>query len=295
MVARKSVTHFLRTPLATSKSLPQLLKTLEQIAQDPTTRALPRAAWHSPHQLHVTIASLHLETPSKIEAAIQLLRSLNLSQIAKCVHASSVDNPPTQMNVSEPYNHDRRGSIKSPVVALHGLVASKKWQNHPTFSLRCQVTEPKPFLPQFRVLLEHIFARAGLISYAPDTRSRPTACKIMDTSYLRSEKLKDRLGLKGWGYYQIPLFDASDVHLQYTNYPFTNDFPLEKLCISELGLKDVYVEGQKISTGYRDIACVPFPDMVLAESADEVYVKAAKTIKKDQSFMSPLIPSMPAS
>ncbi len=117
----------------------------------------------------------------------------------------------------------------------------------------------------------------------------------MDCSYLHTDELNTRPELEGRGRYRSPRFDASDVHLQYANFPFTNDFPLETLCISEVGLKDVYVKGEKISTGYRDIASVPFPGVVLAEHVEKVYVKAARTTKKDQPHVLRLIPSMPAS
>ena len=71
----KGLTHFLRIPFATTKSTPQLLKSLDQIARDPLAAELPRAAWSAPDQVHYTFAQLSLKTPARIAAASQLLRS----------------------------------------------------------------------------------------------------------------------------------------------------------------------------------------------------------------------------
>lgn len=66
-------THFLRIPLATTRSTRQLQRSIQRVAEDPGAAALPRVAWHVPDEINIPIASVSLKTPSRIGAAIQLL------------------------------------------------------------------------------------------------------------------------------------------------------------------------------------------------------------------------------
>lgn len=97
----------------------------------------------------------------------------------------------------------------------------------------------------------------------------------------------------------MPDFDASDLHPKYENFPWTGEFPSEKLCISEIGLKDVWRDGKFLRTGYRDIACVPLPGATLEnmspEHLDEEYLPAAKARRKNLPLTPLVIPSTPLS
>ena len=76
-------------------------------------------------------------------------------------------------------------------------------------------------------------------------------------------------------------FDASDLHPKYEDFQWTIAFPLEKLCLTEIGLKDILRNGKVVKARtYRDIASVFLPGVtesaVARQHPDWVYVKAAK-------------------
>lgn len=70
------ITHFLRIPFATAKSTPQLRQSIDHVARDPITAALPRAAWPAPDELHYALGPLSLLKPERKERAERLLPKL---------------------------------------------------------------------------------------------------------------------------------------------------------------------------------------------------------------------------
>lgn len=122
---------------------------------------------------------------------------------------------------------------------------------------------------------------------------------IMDTSHrLRTDIYIQKSSHTRGGFYLAPEFDASDLHPKYENFPWTGDFPLDKLCISELGPKDIWRDGKVVRTGYRDIACVPLPGVAAVESetserSDEEYSPAVFMLPENQPETPSLIRSTP--
>ena len=83
------ITHILRIPFATAKSTPQLLRSIERVAQDPIASALPRLAWNSPDEVHLVTKSLSLKTPSCIKAATRLLNEVTRTYSANSFEFSA--------------------------------------------------------------------------------------------------------------------------------------------------------------------------------------------------------------
>lgn len=72
------ITHFLRIPYATRQSRPQLLESLNRIAQDPIATALPKETWCHPERLHFAIGLLRLKSPERVREACQLLQDISV-------------------------------------------------------------------------------------------------------------------------------------------------------------------------------------------------------------------------
>lgn len=147
----------------------------------------------------------------------------------------------------------------------------------------CGVTEPRPFLAQLRDKIYRTFVAKEFVSFVRLNRvdeDEKMALSIMETRHrLRTDLfIKDASKITG-GTYTAPSFDASDLHAKYEDFSWTEEFPLEKLCISEMGPKDFLRDGKVVRPGYRDIACVPLPGVVAAstgcEPSDEDYLPAA--------------------
>lgn len=83
------ITHFLRIPYATRESTPQLLKSLQQVAEDPIASELPREAWLRPDQLLLGVGLLRLETEERLKGACRLLH-----EFANRYRSNAISNPP---------------------------------------------------------------------------------------------------------------------------------------------------------------------------------------------------------
>lgn len=88
-VTRFRATHFLRIPIAIAKSISQLLRSTEHVAQDPIASALPRFAWLGPDEMNYPLGPLSLETRSHVESAIELLSSISRSCSANGLEESA--------------------------------------------------------------------------------------------------------------------------------------------------------------------------------------------------------------
>ncbi len=121
----------------------------------------------------------------------------------------------------------------------------------------------------------------------------------MNTAWLRTDIPNEKPTLKRRNAFLEPTFDASDLIAKYKDFEWTTDFPLERLCISELGLKDIVRNREVVGMGYRDIASVPLPGYIFSGALDgginDTYEKAAKTIRKSHPVCPLVIPSSPPS
>lgn len=89
-----------------------------------------------------------------------------------------------------------------------------------------------------------------------------------------------------------PMFDARDLYEAYKDYVFTENIPLERICLTDLGLQDFVKSGKVVGIGYRSLSSIPLPDVsneVIPWDDPEVnYVRAAKT-KRWKNPVTPLI------
>lgn len=159
----------------------------------------------------------------------------------------------------------------------------------------CHVKEAHPFLVDFSSRIRDIFAANGLIPIISPMVD-PLRVPIMRTNIIRSDVPNDKRPLRELQRYNAPVFDASDLHAKYRNHPWTTEFPLERLCISEFRLRDVWKHGKFVRTALKDIVSVPLPgvsqDVVDVDDPDEDYVKR----KYIMTPLAPLrIPSKPPS
>ena len=110
-----------------------------------------------------------------------------------------------------------------------------------------------------------------------DPSSRVLGVSIMQTKVIASDVRNEKPSLRGLRTYRYPLFDASKLHVNYEDYPWTTEFPLERMCISEFRLRDVWKGGNFVRTAFRDIASVPLPgvsqDALSIQDPEERYIK----------------------
>lgn len=281
-IAKFGITHFLRIPFATTQSTPQLLESVQQVSEDPITAVLPRAAWSVPDEIHCSMGPLSLKTPARVKAASDLLLELHRQY-------NSGFNARSKFNFSRPHIDTLR-RLQPLRVRLHGLRAERLV----TKNLICNPIEEKPMLCDFINIVDDIFGAEGYVPVNKGGRDviRP---KLMDTRHLKSNVINEKVTLLGKGFTRQPDFDSSIVYSKYKDFPWTATYPLEKLCISELGIKDVWRQGRLVKTGYRDIATVPLPGVspsdFVPDHPDDLYEKAYKTKRRNMPITGMNIPS----
>lgn len=170
--------------------------------------------------------------------------------------------------------------------------------------LSCKVVETRPFLEEYRSLVVDAFAAKGLMSAAGsvpmvlEARLMVTFHMVASLTGLATDVINNKVtGRKSKWKYCYPNFDASGFHVKHENSPWTDEFSLETLCITEAGLKDVWREGNLLRTCYRDIARIPLPGAAASavpdEHPDDIYTKAAKIIPDKDRKLPLIIPSTP--
>lgn len=185
--------------------------------------------------------------------------------------------------VADPQNNSVRpylGRHLPPSIALHGLVKpSSPESRYPTEAkwLCCQIREARPFLVDFASRISDIFVDKGFIPVTVDPSSLVLRAFIMQTKVIASDVRNEKPSLRRLRPYRCPHFDASKLHVKYEDFPWTTEFPLERMCISEFRLRDVWKGGSFVRTAFRDIASVPLPGVpqhaLSTQDPEERYIK----------------------
>lgn len=199
------------------------------------------------------------------------------------------------------HNVHSNGLGQIPRVSLYGLDenAARPASSKGTLRLACGIREPYPFLTNFHSLVNTTFQSNGPM---PSFRRSggQLSVRIMDLRYSKTDIAHEKITLRGKGYVVSPKFDASDLYQKYKDFSWTTEFPLERLCISEPGIKDFRKNGKLVRTGYRDIASVPLPGVsedtvadIAAKQSMEQSEKAYKTHSRNFPVCPLVIPSTP--
>ncbi|KAL8628203.1 hypothetical protein Q9189_006095 [Teloschistes chrysophthalmus] len=279
-MSKKRRTHFLRIPLTTAISTPQLQKSLQQVAEDPLTANLPPVAWSSPDQVHLSFESSVLDTPARLRKAEQILHNINMKVLVNdgMAHPSSLpkqhDSLPQPVTKALPANAEELHSIQTPTVSLHGPTSKVGMSGiDRALRLKMNVQEPRPFLLEFRRRIRNLFMVEGLMPEdAPiGAQLNPLMPSLLSTLRLRTVTIKfaSRVGrpIIGSARYRRPVFGASNIFPKYANFPWTANFPLERLCISETGLKGEGELKEKMSDGEEPTSPIPVADPEAGDNA----------------------------
>lgn len=178
-----------------------------------------------------------------------------------------------------------------PFARIHGLDEPYNAPLDRLVRLHFKVTDPASIPDQSCSKLAQKFEAHGFIPVKTE-RLPGVKALLMDTAYLRTNVPRENPRRRA---FKRPRFEATAFYARYKDYPFTTEFPLERICISETGLKDVWRNQVFIRTGYREIAGVPFPGALESECPsshpDDIYERAAKRFAKNQPILPLLIQS----
>jgi activating signal cointegrator complex subunit 1 len=233
------LTHFLCLPLVTPVSRAQLQENLttfraevtQATAQNPG--GIPERAVRPVGTLHLTLGVMSLLTPARVEAALTLLRSLDLrGQMAsrERLAAAGASSRPLPLSIT-----------------LRGLESMHDPAK--TSVLYAAPVDEDRTLHEFCYKLREAFEAADLLVL--DTRPLLLHATIVNTVYVGG-----RSGNRGQRSPRLTI-DAREMLYEYENFEWMRDVRMEKVAICRMGAREVaggdeeyVVEGEVAIPGY---------------------------------------------
>ena len=153
------ITHFLRIPLSTSASRPQIYKAHQQITTDPVAVGIPTEAFTPHSRLQINLGGLDLGTDDRYNTAIKHLHGLRLDNLYnKILQKKTLDLDASQ-------SAQGRDGI---FVDLHGLANySGQIDLAACMALWAPVSDDLDALPLFCHVVKLSFFNAGLLRISP--------------------------------------------------------------------------------------------------------------------------------
>ena len=290
------LTHFLCLPLLTTTSIPQLQESLSLFKQSvahpaksetpanedaeataSTTKAvIPEKAFRPLGVLHLTLGVMSLCSEEKMNAAKDLLGSLNLSELLVESGSHPVDssNGKDVMGLdsarSEPagtapaFLETLKHVVTSPslpkpsveplVISLQGLQAFPG--PHKATVLHCPPHDQTSRLYPFCLKLKQIFTEAGFLE--PETRPLVLHATIVNTVYVKKDHRheKRRMGAISFDATEIMRTYNEKVGMESGNaageFVWANDILIDRVRICKMGAKRV--EDEKLGQEYAVFA-----------------------------------------
>ena len=253
-----NLTHFLRIPMAVGSSYSRMEDAHRRLKQDPCFRVVPEAALTHLDNLHYTIGELRLDSPQRILAACELLRSLEKDrwhQVVKVLEDGVIQAtrpisgvPTTQ---SQPFKVDLVG-IGGPLAHrfVLDLTASRR--------LYTYIQESTGSLQAFCSGLYSIFCLEGFGVSNPTRLPAKRPFNIRIASTLESSRSKIRNPDRGPNEYRLMKFDARDIHDKYQNLAWVKDVLLQEIRISEIG-RPTKPDKSLLHHNFNDIGTAALP------------------------------------
>jgi activating signal cointegrator complex subunit 1 len=303
---RLPLTHFLCLPLLTTTSIPQLQESLSLFKQSvthparsetpanedaedtaSTTKAvIPEKAFRPLGVLHLTLGMMSLRSEENMNAAKDLLESLNLSELLAESGSHPVDsnhgkdvsrvNNIAQMGLDSPQSESAGTapafletlkrvvtppSLPRPnppaeplVISLRGLQAFP--EPHKATVLHCPPHDQTSRLYPFCLKLKQIFTEAGFLE--PETRPLVLHATIVNTVYTRKDRRHEKRKMGSIS------FNATEIMRTYNEkagikagnaageFVWANDILIDRARICEMGAK--IVEDEKLGQEYAVFA-----------------------------------------
>ncbi len=268
MPPKPPLTHFLCLPLVTASSRSQLLASLQQLTADVTdlgnedSAVVPAKSIRPIGTFHLTLGVMSLQTPDRVAAASQFLRSLNVQEM---LHGATELDEPGPINAQEAVKgtdlfpgidgHSRGRFLENVfplTITLSGLHPMHKPSS--TSILYASPLDDTSRLYPFSLALQQAFTKAEFL--LPEDRDLLLHATIVNTTYAKEKKARVKGGGHGKGSRK---FDAQEVIAKYRDFKWAKDLRIEKLSICEMGAKKIIENEEVVDEEYLEIAGVPLP------------------------------------
>ena len=253
-----------------------ICEAFRKISGDPVSSTIPKPAFQYPEQLHITIESLFLDTPQRIDQALALLHSIDVGSMLENAVRSPLDQNNYGVATDLP-------ALSIFDVTMQGLSVAPNTPNlADSYRLAVEVSDVGRLLPRICAAIRQSFRDQDL--HRRFNRSRPTDWSSELTTVVTTRRvttdvdnLNPDLIRKGFHNKRIASFDSTGVLNKYHDMIWAKHFRLEKLEICELGLQDIVRGGKLISRGYKEIGSVSLPGAPISPA--EPWIKGAKYVK----------------
>ena len=279
-IVQSRMTHRIRIPVVSQRSRLQLQTSLNILRDDEITSALPHAAWTSLGCLSITVGELCLPSPKEIAAASNLLQSLGNTFTEKDKDLEPLFVTLRGLHSGGKYHEEQRAHTNR----LYWSVTGSAALNRLTSNVRAAFRRCDLLVRQFGQTMQDF----------DNSLERPPTLKIMNTRSLTSDEPNNKPTLASYKLTRVPVFDSTELYAKYGDTVWAENIPLEKLCISTLGMKDLVKEGSIIDHGYEDVCTVLLPGAprcALDVDADIEYIRAAESYLENRIVTPLVIPS----
>ncbi len=206
-----------------------------RLKQDRCFHVIPKAALTHLDNLHYTIEELRLDSPQRVNAACELLRSLEKDrwhQVAKVLEDGAIQ-------ATRPISLVPIAQSQPFKVNLVGIGGSLAHRFAPDLSasmrLYTYIQESTGLLQEFCYGLYSIFCFEGFGVSDPTNVSAKRPLNIRIASTRESSRSKTRVPKRGPKEYRLMRFDARDIYDRYQNSAWVEDVLLQEIRISGIG------------------------------------------------------------
>lgn len=230
-----NLTHFRRIPMAAGISYSPMEDASQRLKQDPCFDVVPKGAFTHLDNLHYTIGELRLDSPQSVDAACELLRSLEKDSWR---HVTRVLDDEIVQSM-RPISTVRTTPIQPFKVDLVGMGGPliRRFTPHLPGSTRLYtyIQDSTGSLQDFCWGLFSIFRSEGFGILDPSEFPAKRPLNIMIGNTRTSPRSNIRIPHRGPNRYQLMRFDARDIEHKYQNVAWVKDVLLQEIRISKIG------------------------------------------------------------
>ena len=239
---------------------------------DPTAAKIHPAAFNSSGVYCITLGYLVLESPDRVERALQFLKDLMLDRtLSEVIQSKSTTLHSTAMLDPGP-------RVLNPLrVSVSGLESYSQPLSK-TCSLYASVDDHTDLLSAFVDAIRDEFVSAGFVKLRSRDLRRPVPLhvQILGNNRLLVKEANDKPSIlrrlpKGYVHFKKARFDVGDFYTKFQNMTWASDFTLGRLCIGGMKRFDIIKDGRSIDQGYEEIASVPLPG--INQSEEDPFLK----------------------
>ncbi len=271
MPPRPPLTHFLCLPLVTPSSRSQILASLHHFATDVANpesedlAVIPAKAIRPIGTLHLTLEVMSLQSPEKVDAASNFLRSLDVRELlheaAKVGRADHTTLPEAAGGTATSSGMSVDTTAKSLEI-VHPLTITLSGL-HPmhtptsTSILYASPLDDTCRLYPFSLALQQAFTSADFL--LQEDRGLRLHATIVNTIYAKDKKARVKEGGHRNTSKGSRKFNAQGMITKYEGFEWAKDVHIERLSICEMGAKEIIEDEQVMDEKYLEIASVPLP------------------------------------